>query len=36
MYKTKEQKIQAVADFKKQDLSVKEYAEKIGAYVYNV
>lgn len=33
MYKTKEQKIQAVADFKKQDLSVKEYAEKIGVHM---
>jgi transposase-like protein len=33
MYKTKEHKIQAVADFKKQDLSVKEYAEKIGVHM---
>lgn len=33
MYKTKEQKIQVVADFKKQDLSVKEYAEKIGVHM---
>lgn len=33
MYKKKEQKIQAVADFKKQDMSVKEYAEKIGVHM---
>lgn len=33
MYKSKEQKIQAVADFKKQDLSVKEYAERIGVHM---
>lgn len=33
MYKTKEQKIQAVADFKKQDLSVQEYAKKIGVHM---
>lgn len=33
MYKTKEQKVQVVADFKKQDLSVKEYAEKIGVHM---
>lgn len=33
MYKTKEQKIQAVADFKKQDLSVQEYAKQIGVHM---
>lgn len=33
MYKNKEQKIQAVADFKKQDLSVQEYAKKIGVHM---
>lgn len=33
MYKKKEQKIQAVADFKKQDMSVQEYANKIGVHM---
>lgn len=33
MYKTKEQKVQAVADFKKQNLSVQEYAKKIGVHM---